>query len=128
MMSTTYTFLYYYCDLLVVHVAIPLQLHDSDILSLFKQRKFCRELGEQARDNTYYRFRQWLQSSFNGGVPSEQQMDAMMEEDREATNQSAEIGQAGDRVSPRSPALSRSFSFSPSPLNLDDDELSSAVL
>ena len=46
----------------------------------------------------------------------------------EATNRSAEIGQAGDRVSPRSPALSRSFSFSPSPLNLDDDELSSAVL
>ena len=51
-----------------------------------------------------------------------------VEEDREATNRSAEIGQAGDRVSPRSPELSRSFSFSPSPLNLDDDELSSAVL
>ena len=51
-----------------------------------------------------------------------------MEEDREATNRSAEIGQAGDRVSPRSSELSRSFSFSPSPLNLDDDELSSAVL
>ena len=48
-----------------------------------------------------------------------------MEEDREATNRSAEIGQTGDWVSPRSPALSRSFSF---PLNLDDDELSSAVL
>ena len=44
------------------------------------QRKFARE-SQDARNDTFKKFRDWLDSSFAGGIPTEDEWRAIMEED-----------------------------------------------
>ncbi len=48
----------------------------------------CQENAAEAKDNTYQRFRLWLQSSFSNGVPSDDEFTKMAEEDQQTSSTS----------------------------------------
>ncbi len=48
----------------------------------FPQRKFAREVPD-AKTNTFKRFREWLDDTFTGGTPADDEWETIIREDEE---------------------------------------------
>ncbi len=59
-------------------------MHNSSCPCTSSQRKFARETPDAKRD-TFKRFREWLDDTYTGGNPSDEEWETIAQEDQEYT-------------------------------------------